>query len=71
VRKWLGHQQIFQGRFTGFVEEATVFNVSRLCEQGTLFVTALRDISMPSTLGATVPASSSGTFEMPLSALAV
>jgi len=43
VRKWLGYQQICQGRFTGFVEEATVFNVSRLCEQGTLFVTALRD----------------------------
>ena len=34
---------ICQRRFTAFVEEAQVFNVSRLDAPGTLFVTALRD----------------------------
>jgi hypothetical protein len=43
IRKWLGHQQLCEKRFIGFVEEAMVFNVSRLAENGTVFVTALRD----------------------------
>jgi hypothetical protein len=30
-------------RFVGFVEESQIFNVSRLREPGTLFVTVLRD----------------------------
>lgn len=39
IRKWLGHQQICQHHFIGFVEEAMVMNVSRLSEKGTVFVT--------------------------------
>jgi hypothetical protein len=43
VRKWLGDQQICHDRFTSFVEESMVFNVSRLAEPGTVFLTAVRD----------------------------
>jgi hypothetical protein len=43
VRKWLGEQQLCQKRFTAFVEESVVFNVSRLSEPGTVFITALRE----------------------------
>jgi hypothetical protein len=43
VRKWLGDQQICHNRFTSFVEESTVLNVSLLAAPGTVFVTAFRD----------------------------
>ena len=43
LRHWLGKQQICHHRFTAFVEESSVFNVSRLAEPGTIFITALRD----------------------------
>jgi hypothetical protein len=43
VRKWLGEQQLCHGRFTAFVEESYVMNVTRLREPGTVFITALRE----------------------------
>jgi len=43
VRKWLGEQQLCAKKFTAFVEESNVMNVSRLREPGTIFVTALRE----------------------------
>ena len=42
IRKWLGGHQLCHNRFLGFVNEAEVMNVTRLAENGTLFVTALR-----------------------------